>query len=162
MEILSMLLLIFGMMSLIFELLLPGFGIFGLFGMIFIILSWGMTIFLFKFGVLIVLTEIILLSLLVLIIVKQLKNMKLYRKIVLSDVVGKEQKEIINIEHFIGMEGLTKTDLRPFGTAQFNDIIIEVLSDDGYIKSNSKIKVMRIEENKIYVKPLNCNENIIL
>ena len=157
MEILVSLLLIVGLAFLVIELLIPGFGIFGIVGIILMILSWGITIFSFKLGILIVLLEIFAITLGLYIFIKKLKRMQVYGKFILSDVLENDKKDIGNMENFIGREGVCKTDLRPFGSAEFNGIVLDVLSDDGYIKKNSIIKVIKFEENKLYVRLANAN-----
>ncbi|WP_250277787.1 NfeD family protein [[Clostridium] colinum] len=148
---------IIGLVSLIFELLAPGFGIFGIIGIILMILSWGITIFTINFGFIIVLLEIFLITIFLAFIIKKLKNTQIYSKFILSDVLLKDKKDIGNMEQFVGKEGICKTDLRPFGNAEFNGIVLEVLSDEGYIKSNSLIKITKFENNKLYVKLVNTN-----
>lgn len=158
MEMLAILTLIVGITFLIIELLMPGFGIFGIIGIGLTILSWGITIFMFKaFGIFIVLIEIAIITLGLFIALKKLKNKQIYGKFILSDVLEKEKKQIGNMEDFIGKEGICKTDLRPFGIGEFSGIVLEVLSDDGYIKKDSLIKITKFEENKLYVKLLNAN-----
>ncbi len=157
MEILVTLLLIVGLFCVFIELLMPGFGIFGILGIIFIILSWGITISTFKLGIVIVLIEIIFISILLFLIIKKLKNMQIYGKFILSDVVQQDKKEVGNMEELVGREGICKTDLRPFGSAEFNGVVLDVLSDDGYIKRNSLIKIIKFEDNKLYVRLVNGN-----
>ncbi len=157
MEILVILLLIVGLTCLFIELLMPGFGVFGIIGIILILLSWGITIFTFKLGMVIVLIEIVLITTILYLTIKKLKRMQIYGKFILSDVVEKDKKQVGNMEEFVGREGICKTDLRPFGSAEFNGIILDVLSDDGYIKKNSLIKIIRFEDNKLYVRLINGN-----
>ncbi len=157
MEILIILLLIVGLASLIIELLMPGFGVFGITGVILMILSWGITIFKYTFGIGIVLIELVVITLGLYLLIKRLKHMQIYGKFILSDVVEKDKKDIGNMEEFIGREGICKTDLRPFGNAEFNGVVFEVLSDDGYIKKNSLIKIIKFEDNKLYVRLVNGN-----
>ncbi len=157
MEILVLLLLIIGLFCIFIELLMPGFGIFGIIGIIFIILSWAITIFTFKLGIVIVLIEIIFISILLFLIIKKLKNMQIYGKFILSDVVQQDKKEVGNMEELVGREGICRTDLRPFGSAEFNGVVLDVLSDDGYIKRNSLIKIVKFEDNKLYVRLVNGN-----
>lgn len=157
MEIFIILLLVVGLASLIIELLVPGFGIFGIIGIIFMILSWGITIFKYTFGIGIVLVELVFITLGLYLLIKRLKRMQIYGKFILSDVVEKDKKDIGNMENFVGREGICKTDLRPFGNAEFNGVILEVLSDDGYIKRNSLIKIIKFEDNKLYVRLVNAN-----
>lgn len=157
MEILVTLLLIVGLFFVFIELLVPGFGIFGIIGTVCIILSWLITIFTFKLGLLIVLFEVIFISVLLYLAIKQLKRMQIYGKFILSDVLQQDKKDVGNMDKFVGREGVCKTDLRPFGNAEFNGLILEVLSDDGYIKRDSLVKVIRFEDNKLYVKLVNNN-----
>lgn len=157
MHILAIVLLALGIFSLIVEMLIPGFGIFGVFGIIFIIASWGITLFVFKFGLLIVFFEIIFVSVFMFLLIKELKRRQIYCKLILCDILPNSKKDIGNLEDFIGREGTSKTALRPFGIAEFNGINIEVFSDNGYISNNIKIKVIRVSENKMYVKALNSN-----
>lgn len=157
MQTVAFLTLVLGVLCLLAELLMPGFGIFGMLGIVFMFVSWGVTIFTFKLGFIIVLIEIMFLGLISFFAIKKLKRMQIYSKFILSDVVEQDKKQIGNMEHFIGKEGIAKTDLRPFGSAEFNGINIDVLSDDGYIKKNCLIKAVKFEENKLYVKLLNTN-----
>lgn len=156
MQLLAIIFLIIGIILLLIEILIPGFGVFGIFGVILIVTSFYMTTLFFKFGIIIVLLEMILALFIFYMLIKKMKRMQLFGKIVLSDSV-KNKKEFANLEEFIGREGITKTALRPTGDAEFNGIIIEVISENGYIENNIKIKVTRILENKLYVKQLNCN-----
>lgn len=153
----ALLLLIIGVVSLVVELLLPGFGIFGIVGAIAVFISWAITIFSGVFGIFIVAIEIIIISLAFIFIIKKLKRMQIYGKIILTDVIRKEKKEISNLEELIGKEGVAKTDIKPFGRAEFNGIILDVYSDTEYIKVLSKIKVTRVFDNKMYVSISRAN-----
>lgn len=55
----------------------------------------------------------------------------------------------------IGDEGVTISYLRPEGKALINGNRVEVFSLGEYIESNKKVKVVKIAENKIFVKQLN-------
>lgn len=157
MEILIIFLLIVGLSCLFVELLIPGFGAFGIIGIILIILSWIITIFSFKFGILIVLIEILSITLGLYFAIKKLKRMQIYGKVILTDVLENDKKQVGNMEYFVGKEGISKTDLRPYGSGEFNGIALDVVSDDGYIKRNSLIKVIKFEDNKLYVGLVNRN-----
>ena len=156
--ILILLLLMIGITCLVVELLMPGFGIFGIVGIISLILSWGITLFTFKtLGIVFVLVQIVVMPFALYLVIKKFKRMQIYGKFILSDVVEKDKKQVGNMEEFIGREGICKTDLRPFGSAEFNGIVLDVLSDDGYIKRNSLIKIIKFEDNKLYVRLVNSN-----
>ncbi len=55
----------------------------------------------------------------------------------------------------VGDEGVTVSYLRPNGKAVINGKKIEVYSQGEYIESNLPIKVVKIAENKIFVKKIN-------
>lgn len=156
MEILAIILLITGLIFCIIELIVPGFGIFGILGLILILISWALTIIFIPFGLLIVLIEVILGCYIFYLIINYIKRKQIFGKIVLYDII-KNKKEIANLDEFVGREGITTTALRPFGNAQFNSIILEVVSENGYINNNTKIKCTRVIENKLYVKQINSN-----
>lgn len=52
----------------------------------------------------------------------------------------------------IGMKGLTISDLKPFGKAEFGDRIFEVKSESGFISVGSNVIITKLEDNKIIVK----------
>lgn len=58
----------------------------------------------------------------------------------------------------VGSCGICKTDLRPVGTGIFDNHFIEVTALQGYIHVGTKIHVVKIEGNKIFVSNLK-NEN---
>lgn len=52
----------------------------------------------------------------------------------------------------IGDIGLTLSDLRPMGTAQINEQNIEVQSVSDFIDTGNKIKIIKIDGNKVWVE----------
>lgn len=54
-----------------------------------------------------------------------------------------------------GQTGTAVSTLRPFGKAEFDEKIYEVKSLGNYIKAGAKIKVIKIENHRILVEPLN-------
>lgn len=157
MEILSIILLILGYVSIVIEMLIPGFGIFGIAGVISIAISWGITIFTIPIGIFIVMAEIILSIICFVFIIKKMKKMQIYGKVILTDVIGNNKKTVANLEQMIGKEGTTKTDMKPFGKVEINGMTLDAYSESGYIKVLSKIKVVRVIENKMYVAYINKN-----
>ena len=51
----------------------------------------------------------------------------------------------------IGEHGTTMTRIAPMGTARFGDRTMEVKSTEGIIAPDTKIKVVMIDDGKIYV-----------
>ena len=52
----------------------------------------------------------------------------------------------------VGMPGKTLSDLKPFGKGIFEDQIVEIKSEGGFIGVDSDITIIKIENNKITVK----------
>ena len=51
----------------------------------------------------------------------------------------------------LGMVGRTTTDLRPAGIARINESLVDVVSDGTYIESGSWIVVSQVEGNRVVV-----------
>lgn len=54
----------------------------------------------------------------------------------------------------LGKSGTAMTPLRPSGTADINGKILDVTSDGEFIESMASVEIIRIEGNKIVVKPV--------
>ena len=54
-------------------------------------------------------------------------------------------------EKFVGKSGISTTDLRPSGKINIDNQIFQAISTGDYINKNSKIIVLRIDENQMVV-----------
>lgn len=54
--------------------------------------------------------------------------------------------------YLVNQEGVTMTDLRPVGRAQFDDEIYDVYSLEDMIGHGRQIRVVRVAGSKIYVR----------
>ena len=57
----------------------------------------------------------------------------------------------VELEKFIGKQGMTLTMLRPVGKAQFGDTILDVVSEGELIEKGKQVKVIKVEGNRIVV-----------
>ena len=55
---------------------------------------------------------------------------------------------------YINKEGVTITPLRPAGTIEIEDTKLDVVSENIFIEKGEKVKVIKIEGNRIIVKKL--------
>jgi len=55
----------------------------------------------------------------------------------------------------VGDEGLSISSLKPVGKAEFNKKEYEVTSHGNFVLENTAIKIIKLERNKIIVKPIN-------
>ncbi|MEJ7647238.1 MAG: NfeD family protein [Chryseolinea sp.] len=54
----------------------------------------------------------------------------------------------------IGDEGITLSNLRPVGKAEFNQKAYEVKTTGSFVESGAKVKITQIESHQIVVEPL--------
>ena len=55
-------------------------------------------------------------------------------------------------QQFLDTEGVTKTDLRPAGQAQFGDKRLDVLAESGMIDADTAVRVVKVEGSRIVVR----------
>ncbi|MFQ5867654.1 MAG: nodulation protein NfeD [bacterium] len=65
----------------------------------------------------------------------------------------------VEMEKFIGKQGVALTMLRPVGKAQFGDIILDVVSEGELIEKERQIKVTKVEGNRIVVSEVEKEAN---
>lgn len=83
--------------------------------------------------------------------IKFLPETRLWKKIILSSVSGKDETQ--NALHgYLGKVGKTTSILRPSGHAVFDGKVLDVLSEGEFIDSERMIKVVKVEGNKVVVK----------
>lgn len=58
------------------------------------------------------------------------------------------------VELQVGDEGQTVSDLRPGGKAVFNDVKFEVFSQGDFIDAGTRVHIIKLTPNKIWVKPV--------
>ncbi|MBR1735765.1 MAG: hypothetical protein IJ736_01945, partial [Firmicutes bacterium] len=138
------------------EIFVPGFGLFGISGILSLILSWILSFIFLDYPLAWILVEILVAGLLFIILLRAAKAKKIKDKIILGSVVG-DDEDIKNTDtEYIGQSGIVKTPLRPFGTVSLeNGQIIEVCSQDGYIGEGEKVEIIYLKENKFFVKKSN-------
>lgn len=51
-----------------------------------------------------------------------------------------------------GHEGVTLTPLRPAGTAEFEGRRVSVVAETGFVESDTRVRVLRVEGNRVVVR----------
>ncbi len=136
-------LVIVGFILIVIEAFVPGFGIFGILGLIstFAGLVLGM-LNVANFWIVVVIT-IIAFGVL-------FKYFKFPKTLILSDKSGKDKIE--DKSYLVGKEGVVVTVLKPVGKCLIDDNYFECYSVDGIVAKDSKVIVKEIQDNKIMVK----------
>lgn len=140
--------------------LIPGFGLAGIGGIIAILTSIFLT-----YGNITQATYSILIAVGLsivgfFILIRYIPSTRTWRKFILFTQQEKELGYTIGTKEFkrlIGKEGIAITPLRPSGIAEVNDKKLNVITRGEYVDSNTKIKVISIEGNKIVVEAVDVS-----
>ena len=143
---------IVGLLLVIAEALLPGFGIFGISGGIVLILSTVMIG--IEYGFMAFLTAVIGLCILVILFVWLAKRRGIYDNIVLKDVLDTKDFDEGILQGLQGKEAITITTIQPYGKVEIEGKQIEVCSEGGYIDKNKKVKIISVKGKTVVVKEM--------
>lgn len=150
---LAMALFILGLTLLITEMVVPGFGVPGIIGILSLIFSVIVTIVAAPIYGIFISIGIIAVSMLIFLMLRRwMINKQIYNKIILEDVVGLEKPEYEDLDYFLGKEGITLTPLKPYGTVDFSGVRIETFSVGPYIPPKTTVRVVEVSNQKIIVQ----------
>jgi membrane-bound serine protease (ClpP class) len=144
---------------------IPGFGIAGIFGILFMIGGlflalagqWPLITMPDVFRAVFTLAGSIAMTVIALIGLSAfLPKSKAWSRLILSE---EQQRKLgysshVAREDLIGREGIALTTLRPSGTALIDDARVDVVSDGGYIDANKPIRVVGVEGIRVIVKEI--------
>ncbi|MCU0398274.1 MAG: hypothetical protein MUC73_09240 [Cyclobacteriaceae bacterium] len=71
-----------------------------------------------------------------------------------TSITSKVNEGLLN-DLKVGMEGVAVSALRPMGTAEFNGKMIEVKTNGDYLAPGSRLKIIHLQPNEIFVEPCN-------
>ena len=142
-----------GVILLIIEAFMPGFGIPGISGIVLLLAGVGMTW--YEYGSIAGLgTTVAVLALVGVAISVSLKSAS-KGKLSKSDLIlnGTEAPDAENadLHLLIGKEGTVRNTLRPVGTAEFDCGKLHVTSDGEYVAEGEKVRIVRVEGTQIFV-----------
>jgi membrane-bound ClpP family serine protease len=154
---LAALALLLGILALLLEVFMPGFGVAGVAGVI--LIAWGIV--LLSADVTITFKSLVIgliASIIVFILgIKMMSRFNFWQRLTL----GKRQ---LNDEGYraardelaayTGQVGTALTPLRPSGAAEVGEERLDVVSEGGFIPAGAKIKVVRVEGIRIVVRAL--------
>ena len=149
-------LIIIGFVLILIEIfLVPGVNIFGIFGILMVVLG---IVFAYTKLSLATANFIMVLSLIIaLILVRFVVKSKTWRRIVLND---KQEKlkgfhaSTEDLAKLIGKRGNAYTPLRPAGIALIEDQKIDVMTEGDFIEKDSKVEVILVEGNRVVVREI--------
>lgn len=154
----SMVAMIFGLIMCMIEVIIPGFGVFGILGTMFtfggmvsriIIGTTWMQVLL----MLILIVLVVILSIILVILFARLgllgKISIIQDKTVVPTDYEKPSKEQLKL---VGKVGFAHTVFKPSGKLIYDGVVYDAMSDGEFIEKGQKIKVVEIKNNTIIVK----------
>lgn len=162
-SILEILLFIIGFILLLIEIfVIPGFGVFGISGIVLMIgslflgllsdfdlIDWDII----SFAIIQLAATFVATGVIIFVLLKFLPKSDMFNKLILKEQVAEKSGYASKptIEHLIGLEGKALTDLRPSGSALIDGKRIDVVTEGDYISNGSKIIVKSVEGSKVVV-----------
>ena len=158
----TIILFVIGLILLLAEIFfIPGFGLAGISGIAAILVSIFLT-----FGNIVQATYSISIALGVSVVgffllIKYIPSTRTWRKFVLSTEQKKELGYTVgtkDLKRLNGKEGIAITPLRPSGIIKVNGKKLNALTRGEYVDSNTKIKIISVEGNKIVVETVDASK----
>lgn len=151
-EILGLVLLVVGFVLVGVELIVPGFGLPGIGGILCLGAGILLTADSLEQGITITIIVVVILAVMVTVGLTLLKKVK--PPFVLTDELKADRGFLNNqdLDYLIGKCGLAATDLRPSGKCDIEGVEFDVRTEGKYIKKGMPIKIKRIHENTIIVQ----------
>lgn len=145
------LLCVVGLVLVFAEMLMPGFGIFGVLGGICLL---GTSMLVAKvYGIAAFLITVILLVIVFWVMILIVKKTGLYNKVILRDRQETQDFDESSLDGLMGAEGVTQTTLRPYGVAVFSGKHVDVTSEGDFIDRGCKVRIVNISGKTVTVVP---------
>lgn len=154
MQIYQAIILVVGLVLLVIEMFTPGLGVSGGLGLVLLVVGIILTASTPFEALVMVIILLVIIGVALAVVLQSAAKGRLSKTLVLNKTLDKKSGYIGNddLEHFIGKEGRTLTALRPAGTADFDGVRLDVVSEGDYISRDTKIKVIEVAGRRIVVR----------
>lgn len=143
------LLCIVGLALVFAEMLISGFGVFGILGSVCLL---GTAFLVAKvYGITAFLITVVLLVIAFALMIVLAKKSGFYNKVVLRDKQEAQDFDESTLQGLLGAEGVTQTTLRPFGVADFQGRMVDVCSNGDFIDRGKRVRVTQIQGKTVTV-----------
>lgn len=149
---LAVFLLVLGLAFLIIELFIPGFGVFGILGIISTAISFFLTAVYVPFGLLIIAVELVSIIFLLWLIYKILARRQNTDGLILFNTSAPTHSKAVDFSNLVGKTAMTVSSLRPRGQIELNNQIFEVVAQGDYIPPKTKVRISKLENQTLYVE----------
>lgn len=153
----AVILFIIGIILLLVELSIPGFGFPGIGGIISIFASVFMASASVQQAMVSLVISLVLSIILIFVLIKFAPRSRYFDRLILSTQQNREEGYVgmANLASMVGNEGNALTPLRPAGTADINGQRVDVITMGEYIQTGERVKVIKVEGNRIFVEKSN-------
>ena len=161
-QIIATILYIIGIIFLVIEVFVPGFGFFGISGISLVVISviikicLGNSITSILLSILI--AFVIIIALLVWMIISAKKGIISKSPLISNGTSIPTFYSDDDLKVYIDKIGETVTTCRPVGKVRIDDEIYHVQSLDGFLKIGTKIKVVNVQNNTLQIKKIDENK----
>jgi len=153
-NLLPVIFMLIGFGLLILEIYLPGFGLPGISGTILLIVGVVMISETVLQGLLIMLIAVVLLCAAFSIAIRKASKGKFIDNRLVLESVATQANEDNPLDFYMEKEGVAATRLNPVGNGDFDGVRLSVLSEGPFIDAGEKIRVVKVEGKKLYVRKL--------
>lgn len=153
-SIIAVVLFIAGFIFLGIEMIVPGFSVPGVSGIVCLIIGVFLAADSVEEGIIITVIVLALLGIMLVILLSLLSKGKLKSPIILKDEQKTEEGYISSndLNYLLGKEGIAATDLRPTGMGDFDGITLDVISEGTYIDKGTALIIEKVQGSKLIVK----------
>lgn len=146
-----------GLSLILFEILIPDFGLVGILGILSLLFGLYQTVGDLLSLVLDLSISVILTAILVYLLIQKGYSLNSTERLVLNTASKQphdNEKNLTKQTFYLGQVGTSQTPLRPAGKVTFHDknITVDVLSAQGHIEAGIEVEVEKITGSKIMVK----------
>lgn len=152
--VLQALILIAGLGLMVFEIFNPGFGMPGIVGLILLALGVILTAKSVFEALVMTIILIAILALALALMLRSASKGRLSRTLILSDSLKKESgfSSTEDLSGYLGKEGVAATILRPSGTAEFDGVKLDVVTEGSFIPKGTRIKIINVSGRRVVVR----------
>ncbi|MGE5676424.1 MAG: NfeD family protein [Pseudomonadota bacterium] len=146
-----------GIVLLMIEAIMPGFGVAGISGVVLVMASIVMISSSF-YEAMLLLFGTITVAILLIVALYKLGYGKRFVKSMILNTEQKNEKGYVSskgYEKYLGMRGTVSTPLRSAGTVLIDGERIDAVSEAEFIEKGTEVEVTKIEGNRIVVKKIN-------
>jgi len=152
----SITLFVVGIGLIVVEMFEPGFGVFGIFGVICLIGCIFVTAQTAAEGIMLTAFFFVILLIMLGIFLLMVSKGKLPGKLILKDSESRDDgySGTNDMKEYLGKTGVVTTICRPVGNVDFDGVKLEVVSLGEFIEKGTTVEVIEIEGNRVVVRAL--------